>query len=195
MHEVSITPSLVIEYLYCPRFIYFMKVLNIPQNEESRYKVQKGREIHKFKELSNIDYLRKKIKVTNKWKEQELYSDKYSIHGKIDEVLEFEDGSMGVLDYKFAEFKNKIFSTYKTQLIMYSLMVEDNFDREVNRAYIVYTRSKNHIEEIKITKSGREKVKLVINNIIEILTKGYFPSGTNSQSKCNDCCYRNICRV
>lgn len=194
MENVSITPSIVIEYLYCPRFIYFMKVLNIPQNEESRYKVKKGREVHRFKELTNIDYLRKKINVVNKWKEQDLYSDKYSIHGKIDEILEFEDGTMGVLDYKFAEFKDKIFSTYKTQLVMYSLMVEDNFKKKINRGYIVYTRSRNHIEEIKITTKDKEKVKSIVENIIKIVTKGYFPSGTNSQSKCNDCCYRNICK-
>ena len=83
MEKLSITPSIVIEYLYCPRFIYFMKILNIPQNEDRRFKVTKGREVHKFKELTNVDYLRKKLNVIKKWKEEELYSDKYSIHGKI----------------------------------------------------------------------------------------------------------------
>ncbi len=82
MNIMSITPSIVIEYLYCPRFIYFMKVLNIAQNEESRYKVTKGREVHRYKELTNIDYLRKQIKVTEKLREQDLYSDRYNIHEK-----------------------------------------------------------------------------------------------------------------
>jgi CRISPR-associated exonuclease Cas4 len=193
MEKLSITPSIVIEYLYCPRFIYFMKVLDIPQNEEKRYKVNQGREIHKFKELTNVDYLRKKINVVKKWKEQELYSEKYRIHGKVDEILEFEDGTMGVLDYKFAEFKEKVFSTYKTQLIMYSLMVENNFDKKVNKSYIVYTRSKNYIEEIKITEKDKQNIKQIIEKILKIIEKGYFPLGTSSQSKCSDCCYRNIC--
>ena len=43
MEKLSITPSIVIEYLYCPRFIYFMKILNISQNEDRRFKVTKGR--------------------------------------------------------------------------------------------------------------------------------------------------------
>ena len=51
MEKLSITPSIVIEYLYCPRFIYFMKILNISQNEDRRFKVTKGREVHKFKEI------------------------------------------------------------------------------------------------------------------------------------------------
>ena len=125
----SITPSLVIEYLYCPRFIYFMKVQNIPQNEDTRFKVNEGREVHKYKELTNIDYLRKKIKVIDKFKEQELFSDKNNLHGKVDEILLFDDGTMGALDYKFAEFKEKIYDTYRTQIVIYSILIEDNFNK------------------------------------------------------------------
>ena len=50
---VYITPSEVIEYLYCPRFIYFMNCLSIPQHEEQRYKVLMGREIHEKKSKIN----------------------------------------------------------------------------------------------------------------------------------------------
>ena len=190
---ISVTPSLVLEYLYCKRFIYFMKVLNIPQNEETRYKVVKGREIHKYKELTNKDYLRKKIQVKQKLKEQDLYSDNYRIHGKVDEILLFEDNTMGALDYKFAEFKDKTFIGYKVQLIMYSLMIEDNFKRDVNRGYIVYTRSKNHIEEIKIENKDKIKIASIIKDILAIIEKGFFPKGTKAKTKCLDCCYRNIC--
>ena len=189
----SITPSIVIEYLYCARFIYFMKVQNIPQNESSRYKVSEGREVHKYKELTNIDYLRKKIKVTEKIKEQELYSDRSNIHGKIDEILTFDDGTMGALDYKFAEFKDKIYDTYKTQLVIYSILIEENFGKNVNRGYIVYTRSQNHIEEIEITEKDKNEVKNILNEIEKIIKFGYFPKGTKAKSKCDDCCYRNIC--
>ncbi len=52
-----ITPSEVIEHLYCPRFTYFMNCLNISQHEEQRYKVLKGREIHKSREESNRAYV------------------------------------------------------------------------------------------------------------------------------------------
>lgn len=189
----SITPSIVIEYLYCARFIYFMKVQNIPQNESSRYKVSEGREVHKHKELTNIDYLRKKIKVTEKIKEQELYSDRSNIHGKIDEILTFDDGTMGALDYKFAEFKDKIYDTYKTQLVIYSILIEENFGKNVNRGYIVYTRSQNHIEEIEITEKDKNEVKNILHEIEKIIKFGYFPKGTKAKSKCDDCCYRNIC--
>ena len=59
--EIFITPSDVIEYLYCPRFIYYMKCLDIPQHEDERYKVMKGREVHEEKSKINKEYLRKKL--------------------------------------------------------------------------------------------------------------------------------------
>ena len=49
------------EYLFCPRFTYFQNYLDIPQYEEKRFKVQKGRTIHEDKQRINPDYLRKKM--------------------------------------------------------------------------------------------------------------------------------------
>lgn len=191
--EISITPSLAIEYMYCPRFIYFMKVLNIPQNEDTRFKVMKGREIHQYKSLTNVDYKRKKLGVVNKVIEEELYSDKYSIHGKIDEILLLDDGTAAPLDYKFAQFKDKIYKTYKTQATMYAMLIADNYDIEVNRAYIVYTRSKNHIEEITISAKEYRHCEEIIEEILNIIKKNFFPKRTSVKSRCIDCCYRNIC--
>ena len=56
-----ITPSEVIEHLYCPRFTYFINCLQIPQHEDQRFKVKKGREVHKDKEEQNRAYMRKRI--------------------------------------------------------------------------------------------------------------------------------------
>ena len=50
---ITITPSELIEYTYCPRFIYFMVTLDIPQREEKRFKVMKGRDVHKQKAAEN----------------------------------------------------------------------------------------------------------------------------------------------
>jgi len=192
-NKVSVTPSLAIEYLYCPRFVYFMKVLNIDQNEETRFKVQKGREIHKYKELSKSEYKRKKIGVVEKIIEEELYSDKYNIHGKVDEILFLDDGTAAPLDYKFAEFNDKIYKTYKFQMVMYSMMISDNYDVKVNRGYLVYTRSRNYIEEISIRNEDFIEVKEIIDNILKIINMNYFPVGTTAKSRCIDCCYRNLC--
>ncbi|MCK4260779.1 MAG: CRISPR-associated protein Cas4 [Halanaerobiales bacterium] len=192
-NRVSITPSEVIEYMYCPRFIYFMLYLQIPQHEEQSYKVQVGRDIHKEKEEINKNYIRTKLDVKEKLISQYLSSENYQIHGIVDEILFIEDGTASPLDYKFAEYNGKIYETYKSQIVMYGLLIEENFKVPVKKGYIVYTRSKNKLMEIEITKKDRQKVLSTVDEIIRILQKGYYPEGTKYKSRCLDCCYRNIC--
>ena len=88
--EYYITPSDMIEFLYCKRFIYYMKSLYIPQFEGNRFKVQKGRAIHERKENENKQYLRKKLGVVDKKIDVDLYSKTFKIKGIVDEVLTLE---------------------------------------------------------------------------------------------------------
>jgi CRISPR-associated exonuclease Cas4 len=191
--KTSITASLMLEYLYCPRFIYFMEVLKIRQNEDKRYKVEQGRLAHKKKTLSNTDYKRKKLNVVDKKVEEELFSLKYRIHGKIDEILFIDDGSVSPLDYKFAEYKGKIFKTYKMQSLFYGLLIKENFNLPVNKGYVVYTRSKNLLVEINFNEKDFDRLLKIIDNIYQIVETNFFPKKTAVLSRCYDCCYRNIC--
>lgn len=191
MSEISVTPSEIIQYLYCPRFIYFEKVLAIPQYEEKSYKAMRGRHLHDRKEITNKSYLRKSLGVVDKLQEQYLTNN--LLRGKVDEVLTLEDGSMAPLDYKFAEYKDKVFSTYKTQLICYACLIEDNFKKPVNYGYLVYTRSKNKVVKIKIEQSDKEEVLKCAEAIIDIIKSNRFPKATSYKKRCIDCTYRNIC--
>ena len=141
--DYYITPSELIEFNYCKRFIYYMKCLNIPQFEENRFKVQKGREIHSRKENENKKYLRKKLGAIDKKINVDLYSKKYKIKGIVDEVLTLNDNTMAPLDYKFAKFDEVLYKTYKEQMLMYALMIEEMYDCKVEKCFLVYTRSSN----------------------------------------------------
>lgn len=189
--EVSVTPSDIIQYLYCPRFTYFEKVLAIPQYEEKSYKVMKGRRLHERKNAINKDYLRKKIGVVNKWQEQ--YMTNEILRGKVDEVLELEDGSMAPLDYKFAQYKDKVFSTYKTQLFCYACLIEDNFGKEVQRGYLVYTRSRNKVISVEIGEKDKQSVRKCAKAIKTIIEYNTFPKATRYKKRCTGCTYANIC--
>lgn len=170
-----------------------MKVLEIPQNEDSRFKVTEGRTVHTFKALTNKDYKRKKLGVINKLSEQELYSEKYHIHGKVDEILFLDDKTAAPLDYKYAQFKNKIYKTYKIQSIMYGLLIKGAFEIPVNRGFIIYTRSKNHLEQIDFKEKDFKQVQKNIEEIMTIIETNKYPKATSYKSRCLDCCYKNIC--
>lgn len=191
--NIFITVSDVIEYMFCPRFIYFMYCLAIPQHEEHRFKVIKGRNVHASKAKLDKDYLRKKLGVVEKDVDVYLSSEKYHIKGIVDEVLFLNDGSAAPLDYKFAEYKNKLFQTYKTQITLYGLMINEVYEIKVDKGFICYKRSNNLIKIINIQKEDYEKAAEKINDVLKIIQNGYYPKKTKYRNKCIDCCYRNIC--
>lgn len=191
MENFSITPSLIIEYLYCPRFTYFEYVLRIPQHEDKFFKVQKGRAVHEKKARENIDYLRKRVGVVEKHIGQYLTNE--LLRGEVDEVLLLEDGTMAPLDYKFAVFNDKIYETYRTQLYCYAWLIEDNFKKPVNRGYLVYTRSQSKLVEVPISRKNIGSVQVCAEEIRNIITMNRLPKATKFKRRCVDCTFRNIC--
>lgn len=192
-YEELLTPSEIMEFLYCPRFIYYMQCLNIPQNEHNRFKVQKGREVHEFKSNTNKEYVRKKLDCVKKEINVFLHSRKLGLKGKVDEVLLFKDGSMAPLDYKFAEYKGVIYSTYRLQTLVYGGLISENYGKPVFKGYLCYTRSKNYLAEIKFTKQDWLTLDSVIKDMRRVIDTNYYPKATKYRARCVDCCYKNIC--
>jgi len=192
---IFITPSEVIEYLFCPRFTYFMNVLKVSQHEHRRKLVNKGRNLHDLKLVRNKDYIRSRIGVIDKQQEVYLTSRKMHLVGKIDEVLFLKDNFAAPLDYKFAFWEEKIYKTLKTQQTLYALMIEENFEKTVNKAYLVYVRSKNKLVELEITDKMKYDALKIVDDLFEIIEFNYFPKSTKVKSKCNDCTYRNLCSI
>lgn len=191
--DTYVTASVLLEYLFCPRFIFFMNCLCIDQNEDKRFKVLKGREVHEGKERANIDYLRKRIGCVDKEIGVYMISGQYRIKGEVDEVLTLSDDTMAPLDYKYAEYRDTVFRTQRYQSVFYGLLIRENYGKEVRRGYICYVRSRNFLKEIEISDRDFAELHSMISEIIEISQKCYFPKGTKYKAQCIDCCYRNIC--
>ncbi|GJM34632.1 MAG: CRISPR-associated protein Cas4 [Saprospiraceae bacterium] len=188
---LSITPSQIIEFLYCPRYTYYEYVLHIPQQEEKYYKVMRGRELHLERARQNVDYLRKRIGVVDKQLNQYLTNE--LLRGEVDEVLWLKDGSMAPLDYKFARFEGKVYETYKTQLYCYAWLIRENFGKPVNKGFIVYTRSQNKLVEIMIEDTHVQEVEKAATSIGRIIQQNIYPRATKYKKRCVNCTYRNVC--
>lgn len=191
---IFVTPSEVMEYLFCPRFIYYMNILKIGQNEHTRNLVNMGRDIHQLKMVRNKDYLRKKLGCVDKKIDAYLSSEKLKLVGKVDEILFLEDNSAAPLDYKYAFWEDRLYKTLKTQQTLYALLIEDIFKVKVEKAFIVYVRSKNHVETLPITPSMKKEAVAIVDDIFDILNFNFFPKKSkSSKNKCPDCAYRNLC--
>lgn len=188
-----VTPSEVIEHLYCPRFTYFMNRLNIPKHEEMRYKVMRGRKLHEERGVRNLAYLRKKPDCKKKEINVYLASPHIHVRGLVDEVLYLHDGSMAPFDYKYAECEDYLFDTHKVQLTLYGMLIKEIYNKPVIKGYLCYVQSNSKTREIIFSEEHFEIALKTLNEIFSVMEKGYFPQKTSSKAKCTDCCYKNIC--
>jgi len=190
---IKITPSEMLEYYFCPRFIYYMKVLAIPQYEDRRYKVQRGRLEHEKRVNNNPDYLWKKVGAVRRQTEVFLASQKFPMVGLVDEVVTLADGGMAPIDYKFAIYPDYVYKSHKMQMICYCILVEEIFECKVEKGYIFYIREGNKQVDVPYTSKSKEEVLKDIYAIADIIRSEQIPQPTMVLSRCADCTYRNIC--
>ncbi|HRF44658.1 MAG TPA: CRISPR-associated protein Cas4 [Candidatus Competibacteraceae bacterium] len=188
-----ITPSEVLEHVYCPRFTWFMNVQNIPQHEETRFKVLKGREVHRRRATENRDYLRRKIGAVKREIEVYLASPALRLRGIVDEVLWLKDGTLAPLDYKYTEARDTVFKTHETQIVMYAMLIREVYQQPVTHGFVAYVRDGSQLLEVVVTEERMAKVHLIVKQIFDIITTGRLPPRTVHRIRCEDCCYKNIC--
>jgi CRISPR-associated exonuclease Cas4 len=187
-----LTPSDLLEYLFCRRFTYFERYLQLPEFQERRAKVRRGRKLHAVREATNRSYLRKRLGVVDKRIDMSLASPQHYLRGRVDEVLFFADGTAGPLDYKFARDPGRVYTTLRLQSAVYGLLIREHFGVPVRRGYLVYTRSGNRVVELTYGPEDFRRVGRAVREVLEIIGRGKLPRRAPA-SRCADCCYRPIC--
>ena len=190
--DLLLTPSDILEHLFCGRFTYFERHLQLPEFQERREKVRRGRELHAVREATNRSYLRKRLGVTEKRIDVSLASPRHHLRGRLDEVLFFADGTAGPLDYKFAKDPGRVYATLRLQSAIYALLIRENFGVPVRRGFLVYTRSHNRVVELTYEPEDFRRVGRTVREILEVVQRGRLPRRAPA-SRCVDCCYRPIC--
>jgi CRISPR-associated exonuclease Cas4 len=190
-----LTPTDLLEHIWCPRFTWFMNVQHIPQHEETRYKVLKGREIHARRENENKSYLRRKLGVVDKQIGVYLASPKLRLRGIVDEVLWLKDNTMAPLDYKYTRLNEHgvVFKTHQMQIRIYAMLIQEVYHSKVNKGLVAYIRDYYKVYEVPVSTEQATDIASVVDEIFAIIQTGQLPKRTSNRNHCIDCCYRNIC--
>jgi CRISPR-associated exonuclease Cas4 len=191
--SVPLMVTHVLEHLYCPRFTYFEYVLGVPERQEKRLLVQRGRQAHEERRRTNPQYLRKKLGVVKRQFDVPLASVALGVRGSVDEVLALADGTMAPLDYKFAEDKGQVYHNQKVQSALYGLLIAETFGVPVRRGFLVYVRSQHRVVTLEHTEEDYAQARAVVAEVLRVIQTGEFPRATKWKGRCRDCCYRNIC--
>lgn len=181
--NTAITATDLVEYSFCPRFLYFERFLIIPEYQEKRFKVQKGREVHQQRQRINPRYLRRRVNCEQRMFAVRLYAEEGLMSGEVDEVLLLKGGSAAPLDYKWAEWKGKIFPSHLLQLAFYSRLIEENYHCSVSFGMLVYVRSKHKLVVVTLLPEHYEQLESAMYAIQQITSNGFFSrTHRNSQS-------------
>jgi len=108
-----------------------------------------------------------------------IASKNHHIKGIVDEILFLDDGTAAPFEYKYAEFKDTIFQTYKFQLVLHAMMIKENYKIDVKKGFICFTRSNNHIEEVDLTEKDFKKGIEIIMILWKLLTKAFIRGSPN----------------
>jgi len=194
-HFVSVTD--VKHYLYCPRIVYFERVLHAKpmlgsQQEESK-------ELHEEyvkKELKRKDaiYYSPEFIGAEKLLFTSLSSSLLELRGDLDCIIKTEKGEYIPVDYKNMQSnRGRVWMDHKYQLVAYALLIEEEFGTQVRRGFVSYLPEKL-ILELEITPTMKTHVKRVIGHVKRIVREEKLPPIRVAKHKCTGGCgYKHLC--
>ena len=193
---VSVTD--IKHYIYCPRLIYFDKVLHATpvfgsQQEDSK-------ELHEDyvkKELRRKDaiYYSSEFVGAEKLLFTPLSSSVLGLQGNVDCIIKTASGESVPVDYKnMASDKGRVWMDHKYQLVAYALLVEENFDTVVKRGFVNYI-PETLILRLEITPTMKSYVKRVLGHIKRIIKEEELPPIRVAKQKCTGGCgHKQTCQ-
>ncbi|MEM0203836.1 MAG: CRISPR-associated protein Cas4 [Archaeoglobaceae archaeon] len=181
----KIDVSDVVQFLYCPRKVYFMKVAGF---RIVKPKMEEGKRVQE-------EVLRKLEKIAEKMGGKlstnvALESDRYGISGRIDALVLTQDSAFPI-DVKFSKFSS-ISYAWKMQLTAYSVLAEENFGCRVESAFIYLVSERELLKEVRIFPEDKRALLRLLEEIRELLESESYPKASKSK-KCNYCEVAKFC--
>jgi len=192
----------VIDYIYCPRIIYYEKTLKISGNKMKAFKEEEKKRLE-GKGMINRRWIWDRLKLrkqsinnleqwNNKEFNKELYSQKYHFHGKLDEILYLEEGTIVPLYYHNSKYTAREDNQYKNLMTLFFMLIEENYNINSQKGYILFLNG-HSLKKIECTTKDFESMKQYINETLNLIETEKYPLEAEGGTKCRDCYYKKIC--
>ena len=192
---VSVTD--IKHYIYCPRLVYFDRVLHAKPVFGSQQ--EEGKEQHEDyvrKELRRKDavYYSPEFVGAEKMLFTSLISSGLGLQGNVDCIIRTTKEEYIPVEYKnMNSDRGKVCMDHKYQLVGYALLVEENFETVVKRGFVNYI-PEGLILRVEITPTMKSYVKRVLGHIKRIIRDEELPPIRVAKHKCQGGCgHSQIC--
>jgi len=193
---VSVTD--IKHYVYCPRLVYFDKVLHATPVFGSQQ--EEGKESHEDyvgKELRRKDaiYYSPEFVGAEKLLFSSLSSDALGLQGNVDLIIKTAKGEFVPVEYKnMRSDDGRVCMDHKYQLVAYALLIEENFGAIVKRGFVNYI-PETLILQFEITPTMKSHVKRVLGHIKRIIREEELPPVRVAKHKCQGGCgHKQTCQ-
>ncbi|MEX0569303.1 MAG: CRISPR-associated protein Cas4 [Candidatus Njordarchaeota archaeon] len=195
--ENYVTLTDIKNWIYCPKIVYYNRVLRVKPLvgavQEAGKRIHKE-EIARIMRRKGIGKWERKIYIL-KEKEVELYSQRLRLRGIVDLIVMNEYGEIFPVEIKYMRSnKGRIWLDHRFQLIAQAMLIEENYNRPVKRAYIYYCVEQK-VLKTRITKKDKELLEEIIRKILDIIESEEEPKTRVPKSRCTGGCgYAWICK-
>ena len=193
---VSVTD--VKHYVYCPRLVYFDRVLHATPVFGSQQ--EEGKESHEDyvgKELRRKDaiYYSPEFVGAEKLLFNPLSSDALGLQGNVDLIIKTTKSEFVPVEYKnMRSDDGRVCMDHKYQLVAYALLIEETFGAVVKRGFVNYI-PETLILQFEITPTMKSHVKRVLGHIKRIIQDEELPPIRVAKHKCQGGCgHKQTCQ-
>lgn len=186
--EEAVTISLLKQYAYCPRVVYYETCT--PKVRPVTYKMLAGNNAHdrERSRAARRTMFAYQVPAGERHFDVRLVSPELGLAGLVDEVVTTPDEAL-VVDYKMSDWAG---DNHLIQVAAYSLLVEAGFNLPVKRSFI-YLMKVRRFEEVPVDSGLRNSVLETLQNIRQIRDCEYMPPPVEAKNKCLSCEFRRFC--
>jgi len=187
--------SLIKQYHFCPRIVYFTEVLGF--KERRTESMERGHEEHE--RLAELDIRRKtlfghrRIRILKRWTRLHVASERLGLVGTIDLVVLTEEG-LAVVEYKRSSPPKRPPPGHIYQAAAYAMLAEEYFGAPVRRFYIYYDDGRSsRAFKLTLTRARRDHVLWTAKKIRAIIEDEELPRPVDKR-RCSGCGYYRLCK-
>jgi len=188
----SITVFDIVQYYYCPRKVYFLRVLGVPV--AVRRKMEYGREIHdrerrRMTERNRIYGFKREL-VEEVIQQLRIEAPEIGLSGQVDVALRLKTGEYLPVDTKYTD-EIEVQRQYRKQLQAYAMLLDSKFKTNVARG-IIYFAKQHQLRLVKITGEDKKSLLREVEAIRRMFSEESAPAKV-SPEKCSYCEVKKYC--
>lgn len=189
-HSISdgeaLAVSDIVQYYYCPRKVYFLRTLQIPQIPKRKMvygKIDESEELDRMLNRKDMFGIKKEV-VSEVRKNVLISNEKLKLYGVVDLFLILNDREYIPVELKYSDFP-ELDIRWKKQLYAYATLIDSNFDTIVKRGILYFTKQ-NITKFLEITYENKKSIEHDVEKILNMIRTEYLPPKTENK-KCKYC--------